>query len=467
MLRNDGEFTTDLETFEYNINKFKKSRKKNYDFLTKAGKSFQVAVFKLCQRMIQEEVFPQSFQNTTLHMVFKGGKGRQDILSENRFIHCKEFLPRATESLIVEGGLKEALINGSSIYQIGGQPGHRSEELIFVLKSVVAKNREQGKVVILQGYDVSKFFDKEMIEDAILTCLKRGADQKAVRLWFKLNANTNIQVRTGVGMTKTGRVGAVVGQGMLGGALVSQAVLDEGVIQHLPPGGELQLQYGEVPQAPLMWIDDIINGTDNIENARKVNQQINFLLKQRGLSLNKDKSVCLIMGSKKQKLFHSKVLETNPLICGDFETEERQIYKWLGQTLSSAGLSDSVARTVAAKEGKIRGAGLEIAIIVNDWRAGVTGGFETALMLWEACCIPSLLHGAGTWVEMSKATEKQLNALQVWFLRLVLQIGSGSPVSGLLWDSQLLDMGLRVWKEKILLVIHIRSLGEETLASRV
>ena len=80
----------------------------------------------------------------------------------------------------------------------------------------------------------------------------------------------------------------------------------------------------------------------------------------------------------------------------------------------------------------IRGAGLEIAIIFNDWRAGVTGGFETTLMLWEACCIPSLLHGAGTWVEMSKATEKQLNALQVWFLRLVLQIGSGSPVSGLL-----------------------------------
>ena len=77
-----------------------------------------------------------------------------------------------------------------------------------------------------------------------------------------------------------------------------------------------------------MWIDDIINGTDNIENARKVNQQINFLLKQIGLSLYKDKSVCLIMGSKKQKLFHSKVLETNPLICGHLETEERQIYKW-------------------------------------------------------------------------------------------------------------------------------------------
>ena len=108
---------------------------------------------------------------------------------------------------------------------------------MFVFKSIVAKYRSQGKVVIIQSYDVSKFFDKEMMEDAILCCLRRGADPKAVRQWFKLNENTRIQVRTGAGTTRFQDVGAVVGQGMLGGALVSQAVLDEGVGEHLPPGG--------------------------------------------------------------------------------------------------------------------------------------------------------------------------------------------------------------------------------------
>ena len=81
-------------------------------------------------------------------------------------------------------------------------------------------------MVIIQSYNISKFFDKEMIEDAILECLIRGADQKAVRLWYKLSAGTNIQFRTGAGMTRFGNVGAIVGQGMLGGALVRQAVLD-------------------------------------------------------------------------------------------------------------------------------------------------------------------------------------------------------------------------------------------------
>ena len=95
------------------------------------------------------------------------------------------------------------------------------------------------------------------------------------------------------------------------------------------------------------------------------------------------------------------------------------------------------------------------------------GGLETALMLWEACCIPSMLHGAGTWMDINKQTENKLNALQVWFVRLALRIGQGSPVAGLLWDTSLLDMSIRIWREKIMMVIHLRSLDETSLARQV
>ena len=205
-------------------------------------------------------------------------------------------------------------------------------------------------------------------------------------------------------MTKFGSVGAVVGQGMLGSALVSQAVLDEAGMEHFPPGGELQMEYGDVPLAPMMWLDDVINGAEDLGEARRVNERINMLLKQRGLSLNQDKSVCLIIGSKLQKKKATQELHENPLMCGSFETKEKQQDKWLGQIISSIGLSDSVAKTVEDKEGKIRGACLEIGIIIDDWRARDLGGMETALMLWETCCVPSLLHGAGTlgWTNPNK-----------------------------------------------------------------
>ena len=72
------------------------------------------------------------------------------------------------------------------MYQIGGQAGHRSEELVFAMKSIIARNRSQGKMVLVQTYDISKFFDKERVEDAVETCLERKVDPKAVRLWDTL-----------------------------------------------------------------------------------------------------------------------------------------------------------------------------------------------------------------------------------------------------------------------------------------
>ena len=40
-------------------------------------------------------------------------------------------------------------------------------------------------------------------------------------------------------------------------------------------------------------------------------------------------------------------------------------------------------------------------------------------------------------------------------------------MAGLLWDACLLDMGLRVWREKIMLMLHVRRLDENTLAHRM
>ena len=92
---------------------------------------------------------------------------------------------------------------------------------------------------------------------------------------------------------------------------------------------------------------------------------------------------------------------------------------------------------------------------------------ESAILLWEACCIPSLLNGAGTWVEMTSDTEKELNSLQRWFVRLILQVGPGTPLASLLWDFCMLDMGLRVWVEKVMLVLYVSRLEEDTLAQQM
>ena len=243
-------------------------------------------------------------------------------------------------------------------------------------------------------------------------------------------------------------VGAVVGQGTLGGALVSQGVLDEGIRGEFTPGGEDEMNYGDVPMAPLIFQDDVLHAAQGIKEARSANRKMDRVVKQLNLHLNEDKTFCIGIGSKKQLNQARIELEKEPLMCGNFETKLKNQFKWLGQILSSGGLGESVAATVESREGKIRGACLEIAQIVNDWRSQIVGGMETALMLWEVCCIPSLLHGAGTWTEISHKTEKLLNRCQNWFLRLVLLVGPGTPLPSLLWDTACLEMGIRVKMEK-------------------
>ena len=88
-----------------------------------------------------------------------------------------------------------------------------------------------------------------------MTSLKRGANSKACKLWYELNRGTKIRVKTGVGMTEYVEAGAIVGQGTIGRALVSQSVLDEGISGVFAPGGQDKLNYGSVPVSPLSFQD--------------------------------------------------------------------------------------------------------------------------------------------------------------------------------------------------------------------
>ena len=68
---------------------------------------------------------------------------------------------------------------------------------------------------------------------------------KLCRLWFKLNENTIIKVKTANGITKEAAAGPCVGQGSAGGALNSQLNLDRG-IQAYYEGSSDEYYYGSV-----------------------------------------------------------------------------------------------------------------------------------------------------------------------------------------------------------------------------
>ena len=118
----------------------------------------------------------------------------------------------------------------------------------------------------------------------------------------------------------------------------------------------------------------------------------------------------------------------------------------LGQQLLEEGLAQSVAATVASKEPKIKGACLEIANIVTDWRAGSR---------WYGDCfgpVGEVLYTATpTWVGHMDQYFQSNRQETKQFATMVLEDSAASwagcvSLAALGWETGAMDMGLRVMK---------------------
>ena len=64
--------------------------------------------------------------------------------------------------------------------------------------------------LIIQAFDISKYFDSEVLRDAMGALYDSGNSGKLYRLWFELNREMEIKVKTGVGTTTSATVSALL-----------------------------------------------------------------------------------------------------------------------------------------------------------------------------------------------------------------------------------------------------------------
>ena len=184
-------------------------------------------IFQLFKKVWDNESRPDQWKNTKTIQVYKG-KGESDDLNNHRNIHTKDYLPKAFETIVVEKS-KAKIVHQVSKFQIGAIPGHRSQEHLFVLKSTMTLYNMLGIALILQFWDLSKYFDKESLRDGMDALYQACITGKLYRLWFELNRSSNIKRITGVGPTNEKTTFENITQGSVGGGLLSALNLDNGV----------------------------------------------------------------------------------------------------------------------------------------------------------------------------------------------------------------------------------------------
>ena len=426
-------FTDEILTrkdFEDMIKMLKKKKSDKYKFTLNGGQSFREALFFLYKRVWDAEEKPNSWEKSNCTMLYKG-KGSKNDFGNQRFIHSKDEIPKGFESLVIEKA-KPKIVQKCSKFQIGGLPGHQSAEHLFTLKSIIGLFLSQGKSIIVNYFDLKKYFDSEVLLDAMDSLYKSNIKGKLYRLIYQLNKNNLIQIKTPVGVTAEFRTGENVTQGSVGGGLISSinlAIPVEASFQN----SEYEVQYGEIRMNPIIYQDDLARGAGSVESAQAGIDRIETCMETKMLDLHDEKSCFLVFGKGKSLENMNNDLLQTPLKLYGRTMIQKIKEKYLGDIFHCGGLAASARATVDARAANLRSGAVEVRAIVEDCRSRCLGGLEVGLEILEIAYIPALMSNAQTWIEIDKETVNKLEDLQYNFMRILLATPSSTPKAALAW----------------------------------
>ena len=442
----------------------KKKKAEKYKFLLNGGKSYQAALFCLFSKVWSTEVKPTSWENTNCTMLYKG-KSCKSEFGNQRFIHSKDEIPKSFETLVIEKA-KPKIVKKCSKFQIGGLPGHQSAEHLFTLKSIISMFLSQGKALILNCFDLRKYFDSEVLIDAMDNLYKSEIRGKLYRLIYELNKNNSIQINTPVGESERFKTGENVTQGSVGGGLISSLNLDI-PIQRFFKNSIHEVSYGNIVMKPVIYQDDLARLASSVTSAQAGVDKVEVCMETKMLDLHDEKSCFLLVGKGKALENLKNDLKKTPLTLYGNPMLQKEKEKYLGDILHGKGLAASVKATVEGRAASLTSGAVEVRAIIEDCRSTSLGGLGVGLDIFELAYLPALLNNAQSWMEIDQETLKKLDDLQYSFLRILLSTPSSTPRAALAWDCGAIKMKYRIMEKKLNFLNYILNQSENSLAYQI
>ena len=227
----------------------------------------------------------------------------------------KDEIPKFFGNLVMDQA-KETLFSNMSKFQIGTRPGHRAQEHLFVIKSVISLYTKYDQPILLSTWDISKYFDSENLLDVLNELHRTGVQGKLYRLLYLMNRNVRIQVQTPVGYTEMLEMGETLGQGSVEGAVASAVNLANGVHDFFG-NSEEEIRYHGLELGPLLFQDDVARLSLDIFSAQAGNERMRNVAETKLLNFNTEKSCFVIFGSDRRRHELMRDLSHSPLLLGD------------------------------------------------------------------------------------------------------------------------------------------------------
>ena len=159
---------------------------------------------------------------------------------------------------------------------------------------------------------IKSFFDREIMDGCIQAMKEVDVNNKAIRIWSKMNCDTTVRVKTPIGMSNERFVGDCVAQGTISAAMVSAINLDRSIVKAFECCNKI-FKFGNVKFIPLTYQDDIGDIIDNLQMLNDHAHRIDLMFKRMKLQAHKDKSGVIILGRRKFREIMKNDLMNNPI----------------------------------------------------------------------------------------------------------------------------------------------------------
>ena len=127
-----------VKTYKAVLKHLKNKNKNMFRHITKAGQYFQEAMFIYMADFMDNELMPDTYDNTKSFRIWKG-KGSKLDKNMTRYIHGKEWDAKFLEALVSER-MKPFITKNCPNMQIGGRKGNSSLEHLIVVTTWMKTN---------------------------------------------------------------------------------------------------------------------------------------------------------------------------------------------------------------------------------------------------------------------------------------------------------------------------------------
>ena len=458
----EGDEALTWDEFQEVLVKVKLGNKSVYRDVLKAGWQFKRAYFEFLNKIYSTESIPVKFQTTELMQLFKN-KGSRNELKNNRFIHLKEHGPKLLERMIMMK-LDKRMSVATPSFQIGGQKlSSTTEHLVTLISYMRHLEKEQGGG-ITQFLDIKACFDAIELKDLLTETAKSGITGKPLRNIATFTDTVKIHIQGDESMrSKTiyNSAGQGSGYAPVGTSLTMASTINGQITARSEEQGASILNSTQgIELSPLMYVDDIAKSCKTSAESAQMGQVLTKSLGYLRMEAHPEKSGLLVFGRAREKL--KADIETTPTEVQGFTMSFKQAETYLGMQFVEKGASESITQTLLTRRVKCMTKSAELVKLLEDDRVQAVGWLVTAINVFNAVIVSTLLYGCGSWTNMTKGQEDLVEAIQRQCLVTVLGITPKCSYRSLLYVTGILPAMDIVKKTKATFVndlFHIKGKG--------